>query len=373
MKFIIANNEIGLLFRNQIFKKILETGEYNYSKFFKNHVYVINKKNAIEKYNIEIKALKNNKILLKMVDTINVKDNELSFHFVDGLYYEILPAGTYSFFNDIYQHTFITCDTKNVFIPETIDPSIFKSQNYQYQGQYNNLVTDFTVNDGYVGALIINGKFNKFLDPGKYYFFTNINAVNVKQIDLRNRSIQISGQELLTKDKVTLRMNFVLSFKVTDPFKVATTYEDFEQQLYLTMQLALREYVSTKTLDDLLAEKHEIGKIILNSVKAKENEFGTIFIEAGLKDIILPGEIKDILNTVLIAEKKALANVITRREETASTRSLLNTAKLMEENETLYKLKELEYLEKICDKVGNISLSSSGGILEQLSELLKKR
>lgn len=78
------------------------------------------------------------------------------------------------------------------------------------------------------------------------------------------------------------------------------------------------------------------------------------------------------MNTVLVAEKKAQANVITRREEVASTRSLLNTAKLMEENTTLYKLKELEYLERICDKVGNISVGG-GNILNQLKELLMGR
>ena len=78
-------------------------------------------------------------------------------------------------------------------------------------------------------------------------------------------------------------------------------------------------------------------------------------------------EIREIMNTVLIAEKKAQANVIARREEVASTRSLLNTAKLMEENAILYKLKELEYLEKICDKVGSISVG--GGNL--LAEIVK--
>jgi regulator of protease activity HflC (stomatin/prohibitin superfamily) len=109
----------------------------------------------------------------------------------------------------------------------------------------------------------------------------------------------------------------------------------------------------------------------LSTAKDKEETFGCEFLDAGLKDIILPGDIKEILNTILIAEKKALANIITRREETASTRSLLNTAKLMDENATLFKLKELEYLERIAEKVGNISLSSSGGILEQLHEIVK--
>ena len=61
---------------------------------------------------------------------------------------------------------------------------------------------------------------------------------------------------------------------------------------------------------------------------------------------------KDIMNQGLVAQKKVQANVIARREETASTRSLLNTAKLIEENDMLYKLKEMEYVEKITDKIG---------------------
>jgi len=93
--------------------------------------------------------------------------------------------------------------------------------------------------------------------------------------------------------------------------------------------------------------------------------------DAGVKDIILPGEIREIMNTVLVAEKRAQANVITRREEVASTRSLLNTAKLMEENQTLYKLKEMEYIERICENVGNINLNSNGDILTQFAALLR--
>ena len=102
----------------------------------------------------------------------------------------------------------------------------------------------------------------------------------------------------------------------------------------------------------------------------------SLFIEiasAGVKDIILPGEIRDIMNTVLVAEKRAQANVITRREEVASTRSLLNTAKLMDENRTLLKLKELEYVERICENVGSINLGGNGDVLTQLTSILRSK
>jgi len=79
--------------------------------------------------------------------------------------------------------------------------------------------------------------------------------------------------------------------------------------------------------------------------------------------------VKEIMNQVLVAQKKAEANVIMRREETASTRSLLNTAKLMEENSMLFKLKEMEYVEKIADKINSISLSGGNQVIDQLKEI----
>ena len=128
--------------------------------------------------------------------------------------------------------------------------------------------------------------------------------------------------------------------------------------------------VTLYRLDELLRQKENIGTQVLEEIKTREAEFFVKFSEAGVKDIILPGEIRDIMNTVLIAEKSAQASVITRREETAATKSLLETAKLMDENATLYKLKELEYMERICDRIGNISVDSGGGIVEGLRRLL---
>lgn len=145
------------------------------------------------------------------------------------------------------------------------------------------------------------------------------------------------------------------------------------QQIYSAGQLAAREYVGRLKLDELLDRREELASCLSEKIKQIEKEYPVELGNVGIKDIILPGEIRTIMNTVLIAEKQAQANVITRREEAASTRSLLNTARLMEENKILYRLKEMEYLEKICEKVGSISLSGGNGILGQLAELTKGR
>ena len=171
------------------------------------------------------------------------------------------------------------------------------------------------------------------------------------------------------EDKVALRINFVCNYRVTDFVRIQSEIDDYREQMHVAAQLALRDYVGRYKLDEILENKDEMSGYVFAKLKEKEGEFFVEIRDAGVKDIILPGEIRDIMNTVLIAEKKAQANVIARREEVASTRSLLNTAKLMEENQTLYKLKELEYIERISENVGSITLSGNGDMLSQLLAL----
>jgi regulator of protease activity HflC (stomatin/prohibitin superfamily) len=146
--------------------------------------------------------------------------------------------------------------------------------------------------------------------------------------------------------------------------------KEYERQLYVAFQLALREYIAGLNFDELLEKKEAIVAYILESVAQEADTLGVRVAGFGIRDIILPGDIKEIMNQVLVAEKKAQANIILRREETASTRSLLNTAKLLEDNPMLYKLKELEYVEKIAEKVSTISVTGNGVLIDQLRQIL---
>jgi regulator of protease activity HflC (stomatin/prohibitin superfamily) len=115
----------------------------------------------------------------------------------------------------------------------------------------------------------------------------------------------------------------------------------------------------------MLSEKTDLDQAVASEIRREMETFGVRVGSIAVKDIILPGDIRDILNQVVTAEKQAQANLIRRREETAATRSLLNTAKLMEDNPLLVRMKELESLEKIADKVGKITVV---GGLNQLLE-----
>ncbi len=230
----------------------------------------------------------------------------------------------------------------------------------------------FTVQEGEAGYLYYDGKFQRKLTPGAYHFWNGPVQMEVRCISLRQQQLEINGQEILTEDRIPVRLNLAVQYEVTAPDLVAERFENHQGQIYTLVQLAVRKQVAGSTLDALLNERETIANALCEAIGQQAAALGVTFLSAGVKDIILPGDIREIINRVLIAEKTAQANVIARREEVASTRSLLNTARLMEENETLYKLKELEYLERICDKVGNISVSG-GDLLGQLKELLSTR
>ena len=225
------------------------------------------------------------------------------------------------------------------------------------------------VPDGHVGLLYVDGKLTGSLEPGTHAFWTYGPAVKVEIVDLRVKTLDVQGQEILTRDKVSLRVNLTATYRFVDAEKAARAAKDPLDHLYKEIQFGLRAAVGTRTLDALLEDKSVIDRIVAERVGERFAEIGIAVDSVGVKDIILPGDMKDLLGKVVEAEKAAQANVIRRREETNATRSLLNTAKVMESNAVALRLKELETLEKVTEKVGNLSVY--GGLDGVLNELVR--
>jgi regulator of protease activity HflC (stomatin/prohibitin superfamily) len=161
-------------------------------------------------------------------------------------------------------------------------------------------------------------------------------------------------------------------YRIVDPEKAMRGATDLQTALYRLIQFAVREAIATRTLDEILAARDRIDAEVRAYVGERAGELGVETTELGVKDVILPGDVRELVNKVVEAERVAKANLIRRQEETAATRSLLNTAKLMQENPLLVRLKELEALEKLVEKVGRIDLHATGqgGGLEALLQNL---
>ena len=211
------------------------------------------------------------------------------------------------------------------------------------------------------GLLFVDGKLTERLPAGRHAFWAVGRTVKIQKVDTRPTPLEVTAQEILTKDRVGIRVTLTAFTKVTDPEKAALAAGDVSNTLYRLVQFAIREAVATRTLDEILAARDTIDREVRAFVTERAGALGVEIGEIGVKDVILPGDVRELLNKVVEAERTAKANLIRRQEETAATRSLLNTARLMEDNPLLLRLKELEALEKLVEKVGRIDLHAGAG------------
>lgn len=358
----IQDFQVGIVCRHGGFARLLPAGTHWLWPNETLHTY--NRGMLLDKPPIDLPVLLAYPAVAAELDVIDVADNELVLQYENGQFQRVLGRGRWPFWKGVRQFTYQRVDLAQLTIPADINLQALLPQPL---GAY---VRTFVVEAHETGLLFIDWAFSQVLPPGTYPFWKNNTAVQVQKIDRRQQQLEVSGQEILTRDKATLRVSFFIQYRVVDVLKALIDNKEYERQLYVLMQLALRAYIGNQTLDQLLENKSSLADDVIRHSLDAAAAIGVELRGGGLRDVILPGDMRDILNQVLMAEKKAQANTIMRREETASTRSLLNTARLMEENDMLWKLKEMEYVEKIAEKVSSISISGNGQLLEQLKGLL---
>ncbi len=355
--------EMGLVFRKDRFLNALPEGKY-----------WIRWSDQLFRYDMteeftplcELNILLQNSLLKENLEVVELEDHQIALVFYEGNFLKVIGPGRHPFWKSIVDYRFQILDRNVIDVPTTIDKHLLK------QAALAPYLHPTIIDSHEMGLLIVDGNLERQLKPGAYYFWKNEKSLLIERVDLRQQQMEISGQEILTKDKAAIRVTFFVQYRVVDVEKALLKNKAFEKQFYILIQLALREYMGTFTLDEALAKKQEVEPFVLDRIKNGAQELGLQVLHAGLRDIILPGDVKEIMNQVLVAQKQAQANLISRREETAATRSLLNTAKLLEENQMLLKLKEMEYVEKIADKINSISLSGGGQLVEQLREIFIK-
>jgi regulator of protease activity HflC (stomatin/prohibitin superfamily) len=364
MKRVIVNAyQAGLLFKNGAYSRMLRAGAY---WLWPSETVKVFDLAAPFVAPVELNVLLQDEAIKDALHVIEVKDDELALVYISGVLSSVLTAGRYAYWKGLVEYDFIKADLGKIEITENISRA---SLSNRLLAPY---VRSYTVENYETALLFVDGKYVQTLEPGVYFWWKNNITIHLGKSDSRRQQAEINGQEILTKDKAALRVNAYAQYQVTDTRLALLENKEYERQLYVNFQLALREFIGTMTFDELLEKKETITPFILEAVRTNAQRLGVEVTGFGIRDIILPGDVKEIMNQVLVAEKKAQANIIMRREETASTRSLLNTAKLMEDNQMLFRLKEMEYVEKIADKISNITVGSNGVLIDQLKQILTR-
>jgi regulator of protease activity HflC (stomatin/prohibitin superfamily) len=371
-RITIAQHERGLLFRNRSFAAVLEPGVH--------WIFDPLRRTEVQTYDLTVPEFEHPKVdfLLAAAGTaitthfqvVELEDREVGLVYKNGKIAGVLPPGKRQlYWRGPVEVAVVRYDISKEFeIPAGIAKVLVRSKQ-PLAAQVADAVSAVEVPDTAVGLLIVDGELVKVLEPGLHAFWKFQRALKTELVDRRVQAMEVSGQEILTRDKVSLRVNLTALWQVLDVVKARSTLSNFTEFAYKELQFALREAVGTRTLDELLGDKGAQDREIETAVRAKVAEHGLAIHSVGVKDVILPGEMKTILNQVVEAEKIAQANLIKRREETAATRSLLNTARLMDENPTLLRLKELETLEKVTEKIDKLTVF--GGLDGVLKDVVR--
>jgi regulator of protease activity HflC (stomatin/prohibitin superfamily) len=364
-QIVIGDGERGLLYRNRRLQTILKAGVYRYFDPFDRIAVVVHNVARADYVGNDAEVL-----MAAMSDALaahfvvaDVGTDQVGLILKNGKLEEVLAPGT----RKLYWKDLVQVEVRLASMADSLAVDADIVGRLRQLGVLAKVAVTVDVPVESAGLLFVDGKLVRTLAPGAYAFWNFRKNVAAEVIDLRVQSMEVSGQELLTRDKVSLRVNLAASLRVTDPVAARTKVAKYGDYLYRELQYGLRKAVSAKTLDELLGDKASLDADIFAYVHGRVDELGMEVLGVGVKDVILPGDMKEILNSVVQAEKAAQANVIRRREEANATRSLLNTAKLIEESPTLMRLKELEALEKVTEKIDKLTVFGGlDGVLNQL-------
>lgn len=368
-KITIKKGQLGLLSRKGDYYQVLETGEHRLPWLNPPEVLIVNMDGsevpeALAEYLRRFQPSWVDQYCL----AADLTDTEAAALYANGILQEILPPSTRRLYwraDDALQ--LVRMDTRQVLVPtEVMNAVLQPRRNGAVKGREAILTVQIPA--WHVGVLKIDGETQALLSPGLTAYWKVNHLVEAEVVDTRLQVLEVGGQEILTKDKVSLRLNMAANWRYSDVLQAFGQLTKPVDHLYRELQFALREAVGTRTLDELLEDKQIIDEIVSTQVKSRMTPFGIEVASLGVKDIVLPGDMKAILSQLVEAEKSAQANVIRRREETAATRSLLNTAKVMENNPVALRLKELETLERVAERIDKISVF--GGLDQVLHGLV---
>ena len=179
---------------------------------------------------------------------------------------------------------------------------------------------EIIIKDTHRGLWYENGVLAKVLEAGRYeipnresLFGRKAPLVEVVLVDMRERELTIKGQEILTSDKVALRVSIVVQFRVVDPKLAIHAVEKYEDRLYSDVQLAARRSLASMTLEDILTNRNRLSEDILRDVKSTAASYGVVIQRADVKDLVFPGNLQEIMNKVLAAERMSQVQLVEAR------------------------------------------------------------
>jgi len=359
----IADTELGLLYRDRVFQKVLGPGVHRRVGAGRTEVHILDLARArVNDPALDALFLTHPELVAEHFVVVDMGDTEVGVVTAADKLVGLVGPGARAFYAKGFREIAIRVidAARDLAVPDELVAPLARLGASKH-------VLLVEVPADHVALLYVDGVLSSELGPGRTAYFQAVHEIDAVFLDLRLQTLEVTGQEVLTKDRIGLRANVTAVYRIADPAVAVSVAANLRDHLYKALQFALRQVIGTRTLEEVLGDKQGINAAIAGHLAGEIAETGIAVPTVGVKDIVLPGDVRELMNRVIEAEKTAQANVIKRREETAATRSLLNTAKLMEDNPVLLRLKELEALEKVSEKIGNVIVGNGmDGVLEDL-------
>lgn len=218
------------------------------------------------------------------------------------------------------------------------------------------LTNEMIIKDTHRGLRYSDGVFTGLLEAGRYKIPRPLNLfgiyrrpmVEIVLVDMRERDLTIRGQEILTADKVAIRVSIIVQFRVTDPRAAVEAVSNYEERIYADVQLAARRSLASTSLEEILTNRNRLSEDILRDVKEVAASYGVSILRADVKDLIFPGNLQEIMNRVLAAERMSQAQLVEARTKAeiqridAEARAAVRRAEAEAEAETQRRAAEAE-------------------------------
>jgi regulator of protease activity HflC (stomatin/prohibitin superfamily) len=358
--YVIAEHQRGLLIKDGRLFRVIEPGRHDlWDVFGRLSLEIADARGAFQSQWAEIIEKRHPALASKYLESVRTPEGEVAIVSLDGQPASIVRPGQAAWFWKALRKVSVRR------IDVIAEPRLTRADLVAYEKAAvvggASAIAIVSVEPHEAGLVYFDGELVETLGPGRYGYWQVGRIVRSKTLDRRPLPLEVTAQEILTKDRVSLRVTLTAFVKVVSVEKAASSTPDYMGHVYKLVQFAVREAVGGRTLDEVLNDRESVDDQIVAHVRGAIGDIGVEVTELGVKDVILPGDMRELINRVVEAEKTAQANVIRRREETAATRSLLNTARLMEESPTLLRLKELEALERVTEKIGRIDVHASSG------------
>lgn len=215
-----------------------------------------------------------------------------------------------------------------------------------------------TVFDFQAGLLYRNGAFERLLGAGRYWLLWPNQQIVVT--DLREQSLMLFGQEMLTSDNLSVRASLVVRYRITDPVKAHTSTAELGPSLHREAQVALRKTIAALRLEEVLGARSDIARTLQADLAPTAQRLGLEIAGADLLDLMLQGPTRQAFADIFRARKEGEAALERARGETAALRNLANGARLLKEHPALFDLRLLQAVSTSAAKGATVVLNASG-------------